>query len=155
MFNGSLLFQERPSFTDDYLQAMWNASADLDGWIKNLALSMTNVVRTTNTSGPFGLYDGTGYQLGVQIHWPWITLPAVLVAMSLIILIVTIVQTARSPVKAWKGSPLALLFMDVDPSLKKAATGQMENFNGIEDLIGITKVVMKPDGDADWIIKAL
>ncbi len=71
VFNGTL-FKERnfhePS--SDVIQAPWNASADLDAWTKNIAASMTNVVRTTIPAHS-PQFDGTGYQLGYDVRCAW------------------------------------------------------------------------------------
>ena len=154
IFNGTIILnEESQTFSSDYIQAIWNASSDLDGWIKNLASSMTNVIRT-GTPQPNDFYNGKGYQLGVQVHWPWIVLPVVLVALSLITLIVTMIRTARSPVRAWKGSPLALLFMEVDQSIRRKVSGQMNTHDGIDNSVSKSKVVLKSDGDGNWIFKS-
>ena len=143
-----------PNASSDIIQAIWNATAaDLDGWMKNVALSMTNALREFNPA-PDDMYNGTGYQLGVQVRWEWIILPAVLVLSSLLILIVTIVKTARSPVQAWKGSPLALLFTDVDQDIRKRAEGRMDAYQGLDDSVGNVKVMMKKDENGNWAFKA-
>ena len=153
MINGTgYLYYESQSTTSDSIQAIWSASADLDAWIKNLALSMTNVVRT-NIPESSEMYDGTGFQLGVQIHWAWIVLPAFLVLMSLFILVCAIVQTTRSPVSAWKGSPLALLFMDVDANIKKRAIVHMDNFDGLQNAASRRKVVLETGSTGGRILK--
>ena len=106
-----ILNLESQSPSGDVVQAIYNTSANLDGWIQNVASSISHVVRTTNTpkpTEPDDLYNGTGYQLGVKVQWAWITLPVMLVTLSLITLLATIAKTARSPVGTWKGSPLAL-----------------------------------------------
>ena len=155
-FSGNVSFDWGGTTTpsSDVIQAIWNATTgDLDVWIKNVALSMTNALREFN-SAPDDLYNGTGYQLGIQVRWRWIILPAVLVLSSLLILIVTIVKTARSPVQAWKGSPLALLFTDVDQDIRKRAEGRMEVYQGLDDSVGKIKVMMKNDENGNWAFKA-
>ena len=137
----------------DVIQAIWNSTTgDLDIWIKNVALSMTNGLRAYDPA-PDDIYNGTGYQLGVQVRWEWIILPAVLVLSSLLILIVTIVKTAGSPVQAWKGSPLALLFTDVDQDIRKRAEGRMDVYQGLDDSVGNVKVMMKNDEHGNWAFK--
>ena len=148
VFNGSMLYypvDQIPS--SGYMEGIWDTSADLDGWIHNLASSMINVIRTYNQS-PDDLYKGTGYQLGIEVNWPWIALPAVLVVSSLVTLVITILRTARSPVEAWKGSPLVLLLMNVDENIRWRASGDMDRHNGI------TRVVLRTDQSGNWKFKA-
>ena len=72
-------------------------------------------------------YKGTASELGYEVRWPWITLPALLVLLSTMILIVTIINTQRSDINAWRSSPLALVFMDVDPLILKNRVDYMKN----------------------------
>ena len=88
------------------------------------------------------------------MRWRWIILPAVLVLSSLLILIVTIVKTARSPVQAWKGSPLALLFTDVDQDIRRRAEGRIDVYQSLEDSVGKIEVMMKNDEHGNWAFKA-
>lgn len=142
--------------SNDFVQAMWFASAnpeDLNAWTQTLARSISNVIRTT-TPPSSHLYDGKAYQLGIRVRWPWITLPISLVLSSLIILITTIIKTERSPVAAWKSSPLSLLFMDVDRDIKNRAVGQAGRLDGLQKSTGKIKVVIRTDEQGDWMLKA-
>lgn len=156
-FDGEIQLEgtsQNPS--SDFVQAIWYASADpggLNAWIQTLARTVTNVIRTRAPQSS-GLYNGKAYQLGVRVRWPWVILPTSLVLSSLIILITTIVKTARSPVRAWKSSPLALLFMEVDRDITERATGQANRLNGLQKSTGKIEVMMRTDEQGDWIIKA-
>lgn len=154
-FNGSIFLNlESQLPTSDSVQALWNGSADLDSWIKNLGTSMTNVVRANSPSSD-PLYNGQAYQLGVNIRWEWLALPIAMVALSLLFLVIIIFETHNSPVAAWKGSPLALLFFDVDPETKGKISGQTHRFKGIERSVGRTKVVLKTGPGGKWMFKGV
>ena len=150
-FDGNITHEMDSSMpSSDFILAVWNAtSTDLDAWMKNVALSMTNALRAFNPISD-DFYNGTGYQLGVQVRWRRIILPAALVGSSFLILMITMVKTARSPVQAWKGSPLALLSIDVDRDIRKGAQGRMDTFDGLKDSVGKTRVMMKSDHDGNW-----
>jgi aspartate/tyrosine/aromatic aminotransferase len=65
--DGSAIFSSVTS--SDTVEAIWNGSVvGIDIWVKNLAVSMTNVVRTsappTNSH-----YNGTAYQSGIRVRW--------------------------------------------------------------------------------------
>ena len=153
MINGTVILNEVSSSpSSDMTQAIWNASSDLDSWIKNLALSMTNVIRTDN-SQPDNMYNGVAFQLGYEVRWEWIILPATLVLTSTLILIVIIIQTSRSPVSAWKGSPLILLFMNLDMNNRNQAVARMDTFEGLQDLVGKRRVLMETDTAGGWVLK--
>ena len=138
--------------SSDTVLGIWNASSDLDLWIKNLALSMTNVIRT-DTPQPDDMYNGTAFYLGYQVTWEWIVLPAALVLISTLVLIMAIVQTTRSSVSAWKGSPLTLLFMNVQVNDRRMAFGQMDTFQGLQDHVGNRQVLMKTDRAGGRVLK--
>ena len=149
------LFAESSAPSSDFTLAIWNAtSTDPDASMKNVAHSMTNALRAFDPiSNDLYSYNGTGYQPGVQVRWRRIILPAVLVMSSLLILIVTIVKTARSPVQAWKGSPLALLLIDVDQDMRKRVEGRMDTSDGLKDSVSKTRVMMKSGHDGNWAFK--
>lgn len=155
-FDGNVQLEgnaQNPS--SDFVQAIWYASADpgdLNAWTQTLARSITNVIRTTAPQSS-SLYDGKAYQLGIRIRWRWIILPTSLVLSSLIILTTIIIKTVRSPVRAWKSSPLALLFLDVDRDIRKRATGQAGRLNGLQNSTGKIKVTMRTDNQGDWMLK--
>ena len=154
LFTGNITLTEWVQvYTSDFVQGIWAASADLDTWIQTVATSMTNVIRTFGEAEPAIEYNGTGYQLGYDVRWAWIVLPAILVGMSLLILVSIMVKTARSPVPAWKGSPLALLFMNVDGGLREGAMAQMEQYHGVEKAIGNSQAVLSRDMNGDWGFK--
>ena len=134
------------------MQAILSASSDLDSWIKRAALNMTNAFRLDHAEFD-QTYDGTGYQLCYKIQWARIALPATLVLLSLTILIATMIKTARSPVPAWKGSPLAILFVQADGDLRSKATGHMKGFSSIEKQVGKVPATLRQDKDGSWFFR--
>ena len=106
---------ESVGYLNDVMQAIWDASADLNGWIDNVAGSMSQFVRTAAPQSD-SVYDGTAFILiyKYQVHWGWITMPTTLVAFSVVLLVVAIARSNRHPVCAWKGDLLALLYMKLD-----------------------------------------
>jgi hypothetical protein len=155
MFNDTAdLDLESSSAASDAVDAIWSASANLDPWIQRVALSMTNALRNSSGLPSHALYNGTGYQLGISVRWPWIALPAAMVVLSLIFLAMVMVQTARSPVASWKGSPLAILFFDVDQEMKRSVLGHTDRFNGIKDTVSDARVVLRGQPGGIWTFKA-
>ncbi len=155
LFNGTIfLNQEAQLASSDTITGIWNSSADLDPWINSVAGSLTSVIRHSQPSQET-FYNGTGFELGYDVRWPWIMLPAAMVILSLFVLVAIIVRTARSPVRAWKNIPLALLFTDVDQVLRSRVAGSMNEFEGIEKRAGKTDVVLADQGHGNWHIKTL
>ena len=154
LFTGNIsLMQDEQLYSSDYINGIWAASADLNTWIQTVATSMTNVIRTMGEAEPAIEYDGTGYQLGYDVRWAWIVLPAILVGMSLLILVIIMVKTARSPVQPWKGSTLAFLLMNVDEELREGAMAQIERYHGVEKVIGNRQVVLRREMNGGWGFK--
>jgi hypothetical protein len=81
-------------------------------------------------------------------------LPAALVLLSVLFLVVVMVQTARSPVAAWKGSPLATLFFDVEQEMRQNVVGQMDKYMGIENAVGNVRVRLERQPGVRWAFKA-
>jgi len=154
MFEGNITFnQADQSPSSDPVQAIWAASADLDTWLQTVAGSMSNVIRTSSPENKMEMYNGTGYRIAYDVQWIWLTLPALLVASSVLILITIMVKTARSPVQAWKGSPLVVLFMNMDRGIRHGALGQLDRHGGIERRIGKTRVTLDREKDGSWVFK--
>jgi hypothetical protein len=70
-------------------------------------------------------------------------------------LAMVMVQTARSPVASWKGSPLAFLFFNVDQEMKRSVLGHTDRFNGIKDTVSDAKVVLRGQPGGIWTFKAV
>ena len=151
LFHGNITVNQGTQLSSsDVVQALWNATTDLDDWMHNVASSLTNVVRSFDPAPQRAVLDGTGYQLGYDVRWPWIILPAVMVGTSLLLLVVVVIRTALSEVYPWKGSPLALLFMNVDYGTAARARGQIERYNGIEESVGKSEMALGRDANGLW-----
>jgi hypothetical protein len=96
---------------------------DIDALFSNLAASITRNVREvdweTQTFGDgyikpvtgAGTANGTAWSLEVAIHvrWQWLLFPTALVALTVLFLVLTVMETAGSRVEVWKSSPVPLL----------------------------------------------
>lgn len=172
MMNGTIMagIGEQAS-SNDYMLQLWTESSDLDKWVKKLATVMTNYFRTYNSSvythnaanGTYNgtasanLYAGTAYiqVTHVRVRWGWLTFPLALTLLSIVFLILSIIQTRRSSIGAWKSSPLALLWTEVDEGIKAHAGREMNRAGGLENRIGKTKVVLRPEmGGGKWVLRA-
>lgn len=125
------------TYTNELMRFIWStfSFSDLDAWIKNVATSMTNVIRS-NDQSERPEYNGSQYELAVKVRWLWIILPATLVLSSVLFMITVMIRTAHSPVRSWKGSPLTLLLFDLDLVVRDAAYDRIEEYNGVEETVG-------------------
>lgn len=152
-FNGAIwlnLHSQAPS--NDMVDAIRQVCTGLDGWIKRVAESMSNVMRTFRPSTDI-MYNGIEFHSTIRVNWLWVSLPAALVVSSLAILMITIIRTQRSSVQAWKGSPLALLFINVDPEIRESALDQMDVYDGVRKAVGKTRVMLDNNHDGNWTFK--
>ena len=154
LFDGNITVNQGTQLSSsDVVQALWNATTDLDTWMQNVASSLTNVVRSFDPAPRQSAFDGIGFHPGYDVRWLWIILPAVMVATSLLLLAVVMFRTAISDVQPWKGSPLALLFMSVDKNMAVRVHEQIEQYNGIENAIGKETVSLGRDANGLWRLK--
>lgn len=112
-------------YSSNFMLGIWQGTRDPDAWIANLAQSMTNVIRSFNqTSRP--QYNGTSYELSIDVLWRWMFFPIVLVLCSAAFLIAVILKTASHPeAETWKGSPLAFLLFGLQSDVKAEGLQRM------------------------------
>ena len=140
--------------SSDSIDAIWGGfCGNMDAWIKNLALSLSNHVRIYSPTYREE-YAGTAYVQGVQVQWWWITLPATVLASSILLLVIVMIRTARSEIRAWKGSPLVFLFWDVDEDIRREAemTRCFDRVTGM-DGVGERRVVLRKTEKDRWIFE--
>jgi hypothetical protein len=88
---------------------------DFSNWTHAIASSMSLNIRTNEAvwyTNPFLTANGTTYQDQpfVSVRWPWITLPALLAVLALVLLLSTIHLSAKQGALPWKGNSLAHFF---------------------------------------------
>jgi hypothetical protein len=124
--------------SSDITLGIWNSTTNLDSWVNNVVASMTNVVRrTARMSQP--VYNRAAYQLGVMVRWTWLILPLAMVILSILLLIVAIINTVRSPVAAWKGNLLVYLLFEVSGETRHNVHGKTNIYGDIEKAVGQKK----------------
>jgi hypothetical protein len=149
LLNGyaTLLAKDPVYYKPQAVEAAWKGSWKLDLWIKNLATSMTNVIRTDIPSSR-AEFNGTAYRLTYVVRWTWVILPAILVISSFGLWVVIMIKTSRSMVQAWEGGSLPLLVFDVDKEIKWLAESEVDKRNGLEGVLKKRQVVLvkQPSG---------
>jgi len=74
--------------------------------------------------------------------------------LSVLFLILSIIRTRGSSIGAWKSSPLALLFTDVEPFIKGEAGARMNMAGGLDEAVGEVRALLKPGFGGRWVFKA-
>jgi hypothetical protein len=105
LFNGSQILQK-------FYNNSYNSLEYIDGLFQNAATTFTNHIRENGNTNYSKLAQGviSHYATCVEVHWPWIALPAALSGCTLILLFLAIIETMRFDAPIWKGSPLAVIF---------------------------------------------
>jgi len=128
------LYQD-PAYEFGLYSGIWRfhqiAPYDFGGYLTNLTKAMTNDMRS-RFSGTKRI-DGTAWssERFVEIRWAWITLPAVSLVGSLVLVCATIAKGRRSQAPVWKSSSLATLFHGLSEETRNrigpdSATSQIE-----------------------------
>jgi len=103
----------------------WLLPTNVSEHMANLATAMTRAIRNTQSSnGSFEVVNGTAWdqRVQVQINWPWVSLPVVLLMAGLIFLLATVLRSSRESdeVGIWKTSALAILFNGLGDDVEKS-----------------------------------
>lgn len=144
------------NFSSDWIEAMWQATADLSAWIDKFSLSLTNEMREHGTlRDPYGTnYEGSASKMANYVHvqWYWMMYPALFLAISLCYLVGTIRAGARDNVSAWKGDSLPMLFSRIDPRILDLSAEKMDVPKGLDDL-GKSRIALAKDENGHWIFE--
>lgn len=129
---------------------------DLTPWVTQIAKALTNELRSNSNNLPSLTNDYFAGSMQKSeavfaIRWPWIVLPALMVILSSLFLAISIQQTARARMPAWKGSPLNLIFAKVDTELDQLVKGSLSRADAVVDEAGKTGVELYPDEAGRWV----
>lgn len=170
---------------NDIVEAVWTAAsggsmAAMEDWIARVALSLSNYIRDPSPSTFVAVgsharpaeFAGHATILGIVVRWPWFVLPISIVAISIVLLVAIIVQSAGSSVGVWKGSWLMYLFCELSPDLRSLVEGRRlgigslgwsasdgrEHQRGnmsVVDSVGDVPVRLTQGEDGDWTFEAV
>lgn len=94
-------------------------------WMRDLSPSsqmelVTKILNKSVNPSDFEPAHGTATytHVSVSVRWPWLAFPATLILLTTIFLVLTIINTVRHDVAAWKSSPLPMLFFPILKRMK-------------------------------------
>jgi hypothetical protein len=128
------ILNQNPAFPFGPDLGIWNFHQvppyDFEGPLSNLTRAITNNLKSREI-GTVPI-EGTAWSVEkiVQIRWVWITLPAISLVGSLVLICATIVEGRRTKAPVWKSSALATLLHGlseetqrrIDPDLSSSQT---------------------------------
>ena len=76
--------------------------------VTNIGLSMTSALMNGANQSQVGTVNHE--EVFINVHWPWLILPAGLVLSTIVLLFLVMVKSSRNKMMIWKSSALALAF---------------------------------------------
>ena len=133
---------------------------------ENAAEAFSNYIRANSHENFSEPARGTilHYATCVQINWAWIALPAALAALTIALLVMSVMSTAKHQAPIWKSHPLALIFHSlngvdwhseykVDLSKIKKKYSSLNKIKTIEALADKISVRLNKEEPLIWLLK--
>lgn len=140
------------AFSSDVIHALYNTNNYFKS-IESLATSMTNNIRQQNDSdsSPF---EGVAYQTETYVHvrWAWFAYPATVLALSLLYLFGTIIESRDRNILVWKSSSLALLLHGQGLELSKSAHMPINSVSEMTEMAKDLEIELIQTSDDGWIL---
>ena len=152
-FTGSGGFNSSGSgsaFSSDVIHALYNTK-NCSKSMENLAASMTNNIRQQNDSGS-SPFEGVAHQTEtyVDVRWSWFAYPATVLALSLLYLLGTIIESRNRDILIWKSSNLALLLHGQGLQLSKSGHVPVNTLSEMNEMANDIEIELIQTSDEDW-----
>jgi hypothetical protein len=160
--------------SSDLLLVMYNNGHNISTSIDNLAMSMSNYIRSTgtgdagspsttfsnndisstnnmsSTNNTSNMAKGTALAMEtyVRVRWAWLTLPVMCVISALFLVVSVILETKKQDAMVWKSSVLAYLFHGLE---KTSVEGTIRTeISEMADTAKKVKVRIGRDAEGTW-----
>ena len=152
-FTGSGGFNSSGSgsaFASDVIHALYNTE-NCSKSMENLAASMTNNIRQQNDSGS-SPFEGVAHQTEtyVDVRWSWFAYPATVLALSLLYLLGTIVESRDRDILIWKSSNLALLLHGQGLQLSESGHVPVNTLSEMNEMANDVNIELIQTSNEDW-----
>ena len=124
-----------------YRTFLLDPAASINQLATAMGQSMTVNMRTRPDN--MILVQGTAFQglSVVRIHWPWISMPIALLALTLLLLMLTICSTRKHRLEAWRNDALAMVLHGIDPGVRQRM-GPLNKLKDMEEIAEKTELVL-------------
>lgn len=138
------------AFSSDVIHSLYNTQ-DYSKSIEHLATSMTNNIRQQNDSGS-SPFEGIAYKTETYVHvrWAWFAYPATLLALSLLYLLGTIIESRNREILVWKSSNLALLLHGQGLELSTKAHVHAKTLSEMTEMAKDVEIELIQTSDGNW-----
>ena len=127
------------SYDSDAVQVLSNSfgvtsNVTAEQVFENLATSWTNTMRTDSGSSGSTTIDGTVWttETFVTVDWPWISLPAMIAVVVMLLLLLTVWQTYRARMESFKSESLPALFAGLTDAKRVESGRTTRDAEGME-----------------------
>lgn len=119
--------------------------------IGNLATSMTNNIRQQNDSGSSPV-EGVAYKTEtyLRVRWAWFAYPATVLALSLLYLLGTIIESRNRDILIWKSSNLALLLHGQGLELSRSDHLPVNTLSEMTEMAEGIEIELIQTSNEDW-----
>ncbi|KAF6222142.1 hypothetical protein HO133_001228 [Letharia lupina] len=138
------------AFSSDIIHALYN-TRNYSKTIENLATSMTNNIRQQKDSDS-STFEGVAYKTETYVHvrWAWFFYPATVLALSLLYLLGTIIESRNRDILIWKSSNLALLLHGQDLELSNSDRVPVNRLSEMNEMAKDIEIELIQTSDEDW-----
>lgn len=138
------------AFSSDVIHALYDTK-NYSQSIENLATSMTNNIRQQNDSGS-SPFEGVAYRTETYVHvrWAWFAYPATVLALSLLYLFGTIMESRNRDILIWKSSNLALLLHGQGLELRNSDHMPVNTLSEMTEMAKDIDVELIETSNQDW-----
>ncbi|KAF6231562.1 hypothetical protein HO173_010314 [Letharia columbiana] len=138
------------AFSSDIIHALYN-TRNYSKSIENLATSMTNNIRQQKDSDS-STFEGVAYKTETYVHvrWAWFFYPATVLALSLLYLLGTIIESRNRDILIWKSSNLALLLHGQDLELSNSDRVPVNRLSEMNEMAKDIEIELIQTSDGDW-----
>ncbi|KAL8915657.1 MAG: hypothetical protein Q9172_006787 [Xanthocarpia lactea] len=135
--------------------SLYKDGAGIDGLsrlLNNLAVSMSNALRTTTDLPDNVTGISSSFEVYIQIEWTWMIVPIATIILSLIFLLITIHLSWQRRIPAWKSSLLAVLLgLNSETRSELGGIGQLKEMEEMAEKKGVR---LQGSGGRWQIVKA-
>lgn len=140
-FSGKLAVGENPAtYSAGITPGVWNPGRNVSQVLDNMAVGMTNQLRSSYNATARGLTANS--VVLVRVQWLWLALPFAVVLAAAVLLLAEMVESRRSRnISLWKSSSTALLYHSISPT-QDVMSPQVQSPRQLEKIAKSTRVTL-------------
>jgi hypothetical protein len=146
----------RTSFVDRFAYrafrfSPWLAPNNITYHMERIATALTNVIRSDHGDNEFIAGQAFAPEIYVKVMWAWLTFPLAMLALCILFLVATIIETSRAAnndIGMWKTSAMPTLIYSLPQDVRQDLTTYSTGKSSIAD--GPSKVKIRLVPNTGW-----